>query len=148
MDIRIGNISKGPHGKVLAFFDVILEDTFILKGFALKMKTDGTKYYYQAPSKKRLDKEGKAVQKDGYDVWDAHVDMYGEEVDGKYAPTEAAWAARAQIIELAVAAYEASKAPAGRGAATPPKAKTKAATAPAATTTEDGEDPEDDDLPF
>jgi len=150
MDIRIGNISKGPFGKVLAFFDVVLDDTIVLKGFALKLKNDGTKYYYQAPAKKRLDKDGKAVQKDGYDVWDAHVDMYGEEVDGKYSFTEAAWAFRTKVIELAVEAFEAADAPSGRGAKSAPKAKATAKAA-AATSTEDGnDDPEgtDDDLPF
>lgn len=149
MNISITNFKKGPFGKVLAFFDVVLDDTFVIRGFALKEKNDGTSLYYQAPSKLRLDKDKNPVKNAaGYDVYDSYFDMHGAMNGEKYEPTEQGWDGRKTIIELATIEFKSAAAPSGRGTKAPAKAKATATAATASKTEDAGEDAEDDDLPF
>ncbi len=160
MDMTIVNLKKGPFGNVLAFFDVAIDDTFLLQGFALKKKVDGSAYYWQSPSKPRqkpaqVTIAGEQVKvyvpqrdsKDGreFDIYDDIVKLHFDEATDK--PTEAAWAGKKHLTELAVAAYEAAATPAkgpGRGAAKP----AGTARPPAMATSVEDADDDEEPLPF
>jgi hypothetical protein len=144
MEMRV--INSRIFGDIM-FFDLVLEDTFVIRGLALKNKRDGSGQYYQSPSKPRLEKVGRGQDgrtlysitkgEDSYDIYESHFDLYGEGKGAEYKPTAEAFEGRGAIIELAVAErarLASGGASTGRG---PAKAKTKAA-APAA----------DADLPF
>lgn len=147
MNITVANFRKGPFGTALGFFDLTLDNVFVVKGFALKQKKDGTSYYYQAPSKARTDKAGNPVNnKEGFQIYDSYFDLYGERTDDGYKPTPEAWDGREAILKQAVALYDgAAPKGAGRGSAAKPKATATAATAG---TVESTEDADTDDLPF
>jgi hypothetical protein len=157
MQIQVTNFRKGPFGTALAFFDVALSETFIMRGFALK-KSKAGKYYYQSPSKPRTDKQGQPVKgDDGYQIYDAFFDMYGEKnSEGKYTPTEAGWDGRETIITQAVALLESGAPAASRKPKATASATSAKASAPAArpeefaSATDDAGDAsaDDDDLPF
>lgn len=140
MQLEVINFRPYTKGATLGFFDIAIDQTFVVRGFALKRKNDGTGYYWQAPSKKRL-KNGQPVKDDkGFDVYDAHFDLYGEkDGDGNYKVAKTAFEGRTELINLAVAAYSASQtAESGRGPERP---------ATVATAVE-GAGEGEDDLPF
>jgi hypothetical protein len=164
MEVRIANLRRGEWGSALAFFDVVLDDALVVRGYMLGKSKAAGKWYFRPPSKLRTEKgTGKPMKDDnGYDIYDPTVDLWGAKKDGKFSPTQAAWDIRDEILRQAIEEYEsASEAPkqTGRGGAKTPR--NTAAPAPTATRagtttkvetgTGDGEfedDPPDDDLPF
>lgn len=158
MDVRVANFRKGPWGTALAFFDVVFDETIIARGFVLRQSKKDDKFYWQPPSKVRLEKGSNKPAKDdkGYDIYDPIVDLWGEKKDGKFTPTESAWEARDAIIQQAVEQYEASTGDApstkgrggAKGAAKAAPAKERPAAAASKVEGGDGEYDEDDDLPF
>lgn len=148
MQLQVINFRPYSKGALVGFFDVVLDNVFVVRGFTLKSKSDGSGHYWQAPSKPRI-KNGEHLKDDkGFAIYDAHFDLYGEtDSEGKYSPTKDAFQARKDLIELAVKAWQVSaQASNGRGstAAKPTKP------AGVATGVEGGDalDSEDDDLPF
>lgn len=136
-----------------------------LRGLWLKRKKDGSGYFVSFPAKQRL-KDGEPVMKNGYPVYDNHIDLYMEQGANPEKPdqrgiTEASWNFRTWLIDEMVKASENLDAPqVGRGApkaapkSAPPKASTpaKPAARPAArpapaAVAEEGEG-EDDGFPF
>lgn len=145
MQLEVINFRPYTGGGALGFFDVAIDRTFVVRGFALKRKNDGSAYYWQAPSKART--KGGEIQKDekGFTIYDAHFDLFGErDGEGNYKPTKEAFEGRKQLIELAVESWQASQnASSGRGAAV-----RKEAPAAVPTAVEGATEAEDDDLPF
>lgn len=123
-DLAIGYESDGAFVGVL---DV--------RGLWLKRKQDGSGYFVSFPAKQRL-KDGEPVMKNGYPVWDNHVDLFMELGANPEKPdvrgvTEAGWGFRKWLIEEMVKASQSMDAPqAGRGS---PKASKPAGGKPAAT---------------
>lgn len=147
-DLAIGYESDGAFVGVL---DV--------RGLWLKRKKDGSGYFVSFPAKQRMDKSGEAVMKNGYAVWDNHVDLYMEQGANPEKPdvravTEAGWGFRKWLVEEMVKASSTMDAPqAGRGA---PKASKPAMAAKAAAPSrpakpvavEEAEDEDDSGFPF
>lgn len=170
--VRVEQLRRGPFGNALAFFNVAVgqdedgdfQGALILRDFALKQKTDGSAFYFQAPSKLRKDKAGNPVKNDkGFNQYDDYIRLFSAPVKGGEAKiTQLAWSVRDAIIEQATAAYEASETEnAGRGAkpaaktpakATPAKAAAKASVpakkAKPVEPEDESDESEDDDLPF
>ncbi len=143
--IQVINLRKGPWGKVLAFFDVVVDDAVKLNGFMLKQKNDGG-HFYQEPANPRFtnkhkcgecgQRTGDNVKDDsGYNIYDNIFGLALEKSGDSWKVTEKAFEFRAEVTKQAIAAFQRS------GEATP-------ATAGVATTTTDGEDDDDSDLPF
>lgn len=137
-----------------------------LRGIWLKRKKDGSGYFVSFPAKQRM-KDGQPVMKNGYAVYDNHIDLYMEQGANPEKPdqrgiTEASWNFRSWLIDEMVKASESMDAPqAGRGApkgkpsappakaSAPAKGPAKPAARPApATAVEDEEYDEDGGLPF
>jgi hypothetical protein len=159
MELRLTNLRHGPFGSVLGFADLVLDEVLVVRGIALKQKSDGSDYYVQFPASKRIDrKTGETVQKNGYDVWDNHVDLALEQRDEKWTPTTAAFEIRKEIIALLLDAFlgagsESPVSQSARGGASKPAAKAnrtpaKTSARPTARRTDDATDGDEDDLPF
>lgn len=111
------------------------------RGLWLKRKKDGSGFFVSFPAKQRVDKNGQAVQKNGYNVWDNHIDLYMEEganpdMPDKRGITDAAWNFREWLIAEMVSASEQMDAPQqGRGAprSQPPRGAPAPAARPQAT---------------
>lgn len=144
MQLEVINFRPYTGAGAVGFFDVAIDQTFVVRGFALKRKTDGSAYYWQSPSKARM-KSGVQVKDDkGFPIYDAHFDLFGSrDKNGDYKVAPAAFEARTKLIELAVEAYSTAQAGnSGRGTA---KAAKPAAVS---SSVEGADDSEDDDLPF
>lgn len=144
--IQVINLRSGPWGHVLAFFDVVVDDAVKLNGLMLKQKKDGSGYYYNEPANPRFtnkrkceecgQRTGDIVTDDNdYKVYDNIFGLALEKFGDGWKVTEKAFEFRTEVTKQAVAAFQRS------GEATPAKAGV-------ATTTPDGEDDNDSDLPF
>lgn len=108
-----------------------------LRGLWLKRKKDGSGYFVSFPAKQRM-KDGEPVMKNGYPVYDNHIDLYMEQGANPEKPdvrgiTEASWNFRSWLIDEMVKASESMDAPqSGRGAPKGPAKPAASKTAPAA----------------
>jgi hypothetical protein len=111
--VRVDRARKGSSS-ALMFFNLNIgytdggEFVPLLVGtdFVLMAKKAGG-YFFKGPSKQRI-RNGEAVKKDGYNVYDEMVKMYGEEGDGgKFGLTKLSNGLRENIIKQATEAYEA-----------------------------------------
>lgn len=156
-DLAIGY--DGAGGKFIGLLEV--------RGLWLKRKKDGSGYFVSFPASARLDKQTKEpVMKDGFKVYDNHVDLYMELGANKKNPdsrgvTEAAFDFRNWLIQEMVTLSETMDAPQrGRGTEKPTVGKaapTRAAmpsrppaakAAPVAVVEEQDEEESEDGFPF
>lgn len=142
MDIRVSNFKKGPFGKALAVFDVVLDNALVIKGQTLKQKNDGSGYFLSSFfDKPRLDKDKQPVLKNGKAMWDSPLDLYAtEDANGEYKITAEGWNARDEIIRQATELL-------GSAAPSAPR-KAKAGQAAASTVVNAEFSDNEDDLPF
>jgi hypothetical protein len=143
MDIRVSNFKKGPFGKALAVFDVVLDNALVIKGQTLKQKNDQTGYFLSSFfDKPRKDKEGNPVMKNGKPVWDSPLDLYGaEDASGDYKIVAEAWTAREEILRQATELL-------GNAAPSAPRTKGKAGAVAASAVVDAKFTDDESDLPF
>lgn len=126
--VKVSNMRSGG-GNALAFFNIQFgyrkDNAFTplmeARDFVLKRSRAGD-LYYQPPSKPRIRNGEHQVGTDGYKIYDAIIDLYGEKGAGKdkekWSPTKAAFALRKHILEQASTALAAlGSANEGRGTA-------------------------------
>lgn len=153
---RITDLRPDPFKNALAVFKVAfgIEDAdgkfrglFQVTECVLKSKKDGG-VWVQPPARKRLNKDGSAVQKDGYDVYDSYFDLYkadGEGKNGAYGAPQSAWDFWKELTTEADKAYRAAK---GTPVTKPEGVKAGVDAKNVGSPLDEFEGLEDDDLPF
>jgi len=149
----VTNFRKWEGSGTFGFFDINIDDVFVVRGCALKRKRDGG-YFWTGPSKPRQKKvqavvDGQTVtayvavlDDKNYPVYDAAFDLFTQKnASGDFKPTKAAFDVKDAVLAQAVAAYQGSAtATAGIGV--------RQAPAEVAQAVEGATGVADDDLPF
>lgn len=119
------NTCRLGSGSALAFLTVELgsvngaDFTPFLKLNELVLREGRDGYWLSYPSKPRT-RNGEPVMKDGKQIYDDYYGPAFEEIDAKFAPTQASYRFKDYLTKLAGEAYEAALAEgAGRGAPRP-----------------------------